>query len=33
VQRILGHSRLSTTGIYLLPSEADLHQAIERTDV
>ena len=30
VQRILGHSRLSTTGIYLLPSEQDLKQAIER---
>lgn len=33
VQRILGHSRLSTTGIYLLPSENDLQQAIERSGV
>ena len=33
VQRILGHSRLSTTGMYLLPSEMDLQQAIERASV
>jgi site-specific recombinase XerD len=33
VQRILGHSRLSTTGMYLLPSENDLQQAIERAGV
>jgi site-specific recombinase XerD len=33
VQRILGHSRLSTTGMYLLPSELDLQQAIERSGV
>ena len=31
VQRVLGHSRLSTTGIYLTPSEDDLRVAIERT--
>ena len=30
VQRILGHSRLSTTGMYLIPSEGDLHNAIQR---
>jgi site-specific recombinase XerD len=30
VQRMLGHSRLSTTGIYLTPSEDDLRVAIER---
>jgi len=30
VQRILGHSRLSTTGMYLLPSETDLQEAMER---
>jgi len=28
VQRVLGHSRLSTTGIYLIPSEDDLRAAI-----
>jgi integrase/recombinase XerC len=33
VQRVLGHSRLSTTGIYLTPSEADLRRAIERAGV
>jgi len=33
VQRILGHSRLSTTGMYLVPSERDLHDAIERAGV
>src|SRR6266700_1512437 len=30
VQRMLGHSRLSTTGIYLTPSEADVRAAVER---
>jgi site-specific recombinase XerD len=30
VQRILGHSRLSTTGMYLIPSEGDLHDAVQR---
>ncbi len=30
VQRMLGHSRLSTTGIYLTPSEDDLRAAVER---
>lgn len=30
VQRALGHSRLSTTGIYLTPSEDDLRTAISR---
>jgi site-specific recombinase XerD len=33
VQRVLGHSRLSTTGIYLTPSEDDLRTAIERAGV
>jgi integrase/recombinase XerC len=33
VQRILGHSRLSTTGMYLLPSETDLRQAMERSGI
>jgi integrase/recombinase XerC len=33
VQRVLGHSRLSTTGIYLTPSEDDLRSAIERAGV
>ena len=33
VQRILGHSRLSTTGMYLIPNETDLQQAIERAGV
>ena len=33
VQRVLGHSRLSTTGIYLTPSEDDLRVAIERTGI
>lgn len=31
IQRILGHSRLSTTGIYLTPSEDDLQAAIGLT--
>jgi site-specific recombinase XerD len=30
VQRVLGHSRLSTTGVYLTPSEADLRSALGR---
>jgi integrase/recombinase XerC len=30
VQRVLGHSRLSTTGIYLTPSEEDVRAAVER---
>lgn len=33
IQRILGHSRLSTTGMYLLPSESDLQQVMERAGV
>ena len=33
VQRILGHSRLTTTGMYLIPSEGDLHGAIQRAGV
>ncbi len=33
VQRILGHSRLSTTGMYLVPSEGDLRGAIERAGI
>jgi len=33
VQRVLGHSRLSTTGIYLTPSEEDVRLAIERAGV
>ena len=30
VQRVLGHSRLSTTGIYLTPCEEDLRSALGR---
>lgn len=30
VQRILGHSRLSTTGMYLTPNEDDLRDAIDK---
>jgi len=30
VQRVLGHSRLSTTGVYLTPSEEDLRLALGR---
>jgi site-specific recombinase XerC len=30
VQRMLGHSRLSTTEIYLTPSEDDVQAAVER---
>ncbi len=33
VQRILGHTRLSTTGIYLIPNETDLQQAVERAGI
>ena len=33
VQRILGHSRLSTTGMYLIPNEDDLRSAIERMHI
>jgi site-specific recombinase XerD len=33
VQRVLGHSRLSTTGIYLTPSEDDLRNALGRAGV
>ncbi len=33
VQRVLGHTRLSTTGVYLTPSEEDLRTAIERAGI
>jgi site-specific recombinase XerD len=33
VQRVLGHTRLSTTGIYLTPSEGDLRMAIGRAGI
>lgn len=33
VQRVLGHSRLSTTGIYLTPSEEDVRTAIGRAGI
>jgi len=33
VQRVLGHTRLSTTGIYLTPSEDDVREAIGRAGV
>lgn len=33
VQRVLGHSRLSTTGIYLTPSEEDVRTAISRAGI
>jgi len=33
VQRVLGHSRLSTTGIYLTPSEDDVRLAISRAGI
>jgi len=33
VQRLLGHSRLSTTGIYLTPSEEDVRLAIGRAGI
>lgn len=33
IQRILGHSRLSTTGMYLTPSEDDVRTAIDRMHI
>jgi len=33
VQRVLGHSRLSTTGVYLTPSEEEVRAAIGRAGV
>jgi site-specific recombinase XerC len=33
VQRLLDHSRLTTTGMYLQPSAADLRQAIEQAGI
>jgi integrase/recombinase XerC len=33
VQRVLGHTRLSTTGIYLTPSEDDVRAAIDRAGI
>ncbi len=33
VQRVLGHTRLSTTGIYLTPSEDDVRAAISRAGI
>jgi len=33
VQRVLGHSRLSTTGIYTVPDENDMRDAIERAGI
>jgi integrase len=30
VQRMLGHSRISTTGLYLTPSEEEVRAAVER---
>ena len=33
IQKVLGHSRLSTTGIYLTSSEDDLRNAIDKSDV
>ena len=33
IQRILGHRRLSTTGIYLTPSDADLRRILSTTNV
>ena len=33
VQRVLGHTRLSTTGVYLTPSEDDLRTAIVRAGI
>jgi len=33
VQRVLGHSRISTTGIYLMPIEDGARDAIERAGV
>jgi site-specific recombinase XerD len=33
VQRVLGHSRLSTTGIYLTPSEEEVRAALHRAGI
>nr|WP_255604488.1 tyrosine-type recombinase/integrase [Oscillochloris sp. ZM17-4] len=33
VQRVLGHSRLSTTGIYTVPDDDDLRNAIDRAGI
>ncbi len=33
VQRMLGHTRLSTTGIYLTPSEDDLREAVNKANL
>jgi site-specific recombinase XerD len=33
VQRVLGHSRLPTTGIYLTPSEEDVRSALDRAGI
>lgn len=33
VQRVLGHTRLSTTGVYLTPSEDDLRAALGRAGI
>jgi len=33
VQRVLGHSRLSTTGIYTVPDDDDLRDAVQRAGI
>jgi site-specific recombinase XerD len=33
VQRVLGHSRLSTTGMYLMPSEEEMRAAFGRAGI
>lgn len=33
VQRVMGHSRLSTTGIYTVPDDDDLRDAVERAGI
>ena len=33
VQRILGHTRLTTTGMYLNPSADDLREAVEKGSI
>ena len=33
VQRVLGHSRLSTTGVYLTPSEEEVRAALRRANI